>query len=59
MEKIVSKWLCGILLVLSFSISAQETEKATKKSLTSGFNHIGLTVTQLDESVNFFVDALG
>ena len=37
----------------SFSVSAQEA------SLTTGFNHIGLTVSQLDLSTRFFVEALG
>jgi lactoylglutathione lyase len=38
---------------VSFSASAQE------ESLTTGFNHIGLTVNKLDLSTRFFVEALG
>jgi lactoylglutathione lyase len=37
----------------SFTVSAQE------EPLTTGFNHIGLTVTKLDLSARFFVEALG
>lgn len=59
METIVNRWLSGIFLMLALSTSAQEVERTKKTALTSGFNHVGLTVTQLDLSVSFFVNALG
>lgn len=47
-------------LALPFAtVSAQESEPVEAAPVTSGINHIGLTVTDLDASVGFFVDALG
>ena len=43
------------LVVGTFSLSAT----AQEETLTTGFNHIGLTVTKLDLSTRFFVEALG
>jgi lactoylglutathione lyase len=44
-----------ILLLGSFTFSTS----AQEESLTTGFNHIGLTVNKLDLSTRFFVEALG
>jgi lactoylglutathione lyase len=59
MEKIMTKWVIGVFLIASFSINAQAEKSEGKAPLTSGFNHIGLTVSQLDKSVSFFVEVLG
>lgn len=53
--KKVTHLLVFFCALLSFtSASAQEEQK-----LTVGFDHIGLTVTDLDLSTRFFVEALG
>ncbi|UTW44794.1 VOC family protein [bacterium SCSIO 12696] len=38
---------------------AEAPAKAPSKPLTSGFNHVGLTVKNLDGSTGFFTDVLG
>lgn len=49
----MKKWLYAVLLVVSSTVLAQD------KPLTNGFNHVGLTVTDLQSSVDFFIDTLG
>ena len=44
-------------LITGFLYSTIATAK--EASLTTGFNHIGLTVTKLEQSTRFFVEALG
>ena len=41
------------------SLAYSTLVNAQDSSLTTGFNHIGLTVNKLDQSTRFFVDALG
>lgn len=43
-----------MILFASFSLAAQDD----KKPLTSGFNHVGLTVSNLEKSASFFTDTL-
>lgn len=43
-----------IILTTSFTVTANEN----KKPLTSGFNHVGLTVSDLDKSTRFFTEVL-
>ncbi|TQV87244.1 VOC family protein [Aliikangiella coralliicola] len=49
------------LLILSFLYfpNLHADPKKLEKPLTSGFNHVGLSVTHLDKSTSFFVDTLG
>ena len=51
----MSKVLSSLLFIcaLSFNVSAKNT------ILTDGFNHMGLTVSDLESSVNFFTGTLG
>lgn len=53
------KWVISALLIMNFAVNAETGGNDEKSPLTSGFNHIGLTVTQLDASVDFFVKVLG
>jgi len=46
-----------ITLVINLAISFNSFAKNT--ILTTGFNHVGLTVKDLDASTQFFVDTLG
>lgn len=50
----------GLLLIVP-AIQAQEAQQATAKKsvMTQGLNHLGLTVSKLDQSVAFFTDVLG
>ncbi|MGB0834161.1 MAG: VOC family protein [Psychrobium sp.] len=50
------KQLLILLTLLTVHISAEASE--AKKPLTSGFNHVGLTVSNLDKSTHFFTDVL-
>lgn len=43
-----------LILSTSFSLAAQDD----KLPLTAGFNHVGLTVSNLDKSASFFTDTL-
>ena len=47
-----------LLLTLFLSIAAGE-EESVKPAMTSGFNHVGLSVTDLDKSTEFFTETLG
>lgn len=53
--KKMSKLLYSLLFisVLSFNVTAKNT------ILTDGFNHLGLTVSDLDSSADFFINTLG
>jgi len=53
MNRILHVLIISLTLLTSFNILAKNDV------LTSGFNHIGLTVTDLDASTRFFVDTLG
>ena len=50
-------------LVLAFNLSYSSATIAnnanSSKPLTAGFNHVGLSVTNLDKTTSFFVDTLG
>ncbi|WP_339720345.1 VOC family protein [uncultured Paraglaciecola sp.] len=51
MPKLIAALL--FISVLSFNANAKST------ILTEGLNHLGLTVSNLDSSVSFFIDTLG
>ena len=47
------------VIALLFSTAAVAAESASDSPLTSGFNHVGLTVKDLPASTRFFTGALG
>jgi lactoylglutathione lyase len=52
--------LLTVLLLMGSGVGqAQEPLPAPKQKLTAGFNHIGLTVTDLALSTRFFTEVLG
>ncbi|WP_205518052.1 VOC family protein [Sphingorhabdus sp. Alg239-R122] len=56
--KILTGALALSLCMLPAHVLAQETEAETEAE-TLDLNHIGLAVTKLDETADFFIDALG
>lgn len=54
------KYTVTVLAILVFSLTASAQNAGDKKRevLTSGMNHVGLTVTSLDKSVAFFTEAM-
>ena len=48
----------GIMLAIAAPLSAQD-DAPKKEAETLGLNHIGLAVSDLEASANFFVDTLG
>lgn len=50
------KKLLTTILIAYFSVIV--SANADDKPLTSGFNHVGLTVSNLDKSTHFFTDVL-
>ncbi len=59
-QTLVRSMALAVCLALPFApVSAQDGEPAEVAPVTRGINHIGLTVTDLDASVAFFVDGLG
>ena len=50
------KQLISALIILAASFTAHANDD--KKPLTSGFNHVGLTVSNLEKSASFFTDTL-
>jgi lactoylglutathione lyase len=47
------------LLIITLTLFTSLNLSAKDAILTTGFNHVGLTVTDLNASTNFFVDTLG
>ena len=64
MRLIISKLSSVLFLIIMLVASGCAEDKVhkdenTARPLTSGVNHIGLTVKDLDASASFFVDTLG
>jgi lactoylglutathione lyase len=52
--------LIGLTLLITSLLSiANGAEELTNRVMTSGFNHVGLAVTDLDSSTRFFTETLG
>ena len=47
------------LFTVSPVAQASSTEPPTKQVMTQGLNHLGLTVTKLEQTVHFFSESLG
>jgi lactoylglutathione lyase len=47
------------LLITSLLSIANGEEELTNRVMTSGFNHVGLAVTDLESSTSFFTETLG
>lgn len=54
--------IASILIFTSIytsDISASETNTSTARVMTQGLNHLGLTVSKLEQSTQFFTETLG
>jgi lactoylglutathione lyase len=52
--------LIALFLPLTLSLSiANGEEESANTAMTSGFNHVGLSVTDLEKSTRFFTETLG
>ena len=50
--------VAGLALLLFLS-AGSDAEETASRVMTSGFNHVGLSVTDLEKSTRFFTDTLG
>lgn len=57
--KLIYRLITLILLLASFFSIANSEEESAKPVMTSGFNHVGLSVTNLESSTRFFTETLG
>ena len=56
--KLFTKLFTLLILVSGFSLITAE-DNHTTKPLTTGFNHVGLSVLSLEQSTDFFTKTLG